>query len=108
MASDFSDEQLRRHYLDWCSTQVARRFLELSLDDVWLRSHLAASLPAPLDPSPEPFASLLTADRIPGYLDLVRRTTLMLAQEMELPSFEEWTERYLADPSAYQDDIMGG
>lgn len=108
MASELSDEELRRRYLDWCSTQVARRFLELSLDDVWLRSHVAAALPPEPQPSSfEPAPSSLTADRIPGYLDLVRKTTLMLAQEMDLPGFEAWRQKYESDPSAFSSDILG-
>ena len=107
MTSEFSDEELRRRYLDWCSTQVAKRFLELSLDDVWLRSHLAASLPpAPAETPPSPTSSLLAADRIPGYLDLVRKTTLLLAREMNLPDYEEWREAYLKDPGGFAHDIL--
>lgn len=105
-SSGQSDDELRRLYLDWCSTQVARRFLELSLDDVWLRSHLASSLPDASDSDSS--SSLLAVDRIPGYLDLVRRTTLLLAREMDLPQFAEWKESYLTDPRQYEDDILGG
>lgn len=108
MASELSDEELRRRYLDWCSTQVARRFLELSLDDVWLRSHVAAALPDDAPPgSFDPAASHLTAGRIPGYLELVRKTTLMLAQEMDLPAFDDWKQKYESDPSSFADDILG-
>lgn len=102
--SNSSEEDLRRLYLDWCSTQVAKRFLELSLDEVWLRSHLAASLP-PEQAAASP--SIPAIDRIPSYLDLVRRTALAIAQEMELPSFPDWRERYLEKPEAYAVDILG-
>lgn len=109
MTPDQTDEELRRLYLDWCSTQVARRFLELSLDDVWLRSDLAASIPQrppPEGPGGRPPA--FSAEQIPGYLDLVRRTALLLADEMNLPRFEEWKRSYLDDPQSYQEDILSG
>ena len=105
MATDISDDELRVRYLDWCSTQVAKRFLELSLDDVWLRSNKAASAPAPTKDSLQSFTPV---DRIPDYLDVVRRTTLQLAHEMDLPQFSEWRERYLLDPATYDADILGG
>lgn len=108
MTPDLPDEELRRRYLDWCSTQVARRFLELSLDDVWLRSNLAASLPSS-DQTPtasNPAAFALAAEIIPGYLDLVRRTTLLLAEEMGLPDFEKWSREYAENPEKFEDDIL--
>ena len=108
MASDASDDSLRLLYLDWCSTQVARRFLELTLDEVWLRSHFAASLPfASADAPSAERGSLLAVERIPGYLDLVRKTALILAQEMNLPSFPDWKSAYLEDPKSYHTEIMG-
>jgi hypothetical protein len=104
-----SDDELRVRYLDWCSSQVARRFLELSEDEVWMRSRIAASQSSSSpDLHPTAGTSLLALERIPGYLDLVRRTALVLAQEMELPTFEEWKPRYLADPAAYQREMLGG
>jgi hypothetical protein len=106
MASDPSDDSLRVLYLDWCSTQVAKRFLELSLDEVWQRSHLAASLPAvPQDSRPLDSGSLV--ERIPDYLDLVRKTALLLAQEMDLPAFPEWKKQYLSDPDTFDLEILG-
>lgn len=109
MSSELSEEDLRRRYLDWCSTQVARRFLELSHDEVWLRSHFAASLPTPprepLQVETTPPAAL---ERIPGYLDLVRKTALLLARELELPSFDTWKRSYLENPDEYGKDLLGG
>lgn len=103
MASELSAEDLRGLYLDWCSTQVARRFLELSGDEVWLRSHSAIS-PAADPPSPSPSQNAVS--RIPDYLDIVRKTALSLAEELDLPSFPEWREQYLADPARFRPDIL--
>lgn len=103
MASELSAEDLRGLYLDWCSTQVARRFLELSGDEVWLRSHSAVSQsPAPSSPSPSQSA----VSRIPDYLEIVRQTALSLAEDLSLPPFPEWRERYLADPAEFRPDIL--
>jgi hypothetical protein len=108
MASGSSDDNLRLLYLDWCSAQVARRFLELSLDEVWLRSHFAASLPSGSgDPRPIERGSVTAVERIPGYLELVRKTALILAQEMDLPSFPEWKTQYLKDPDTFNVEILG-
>ena len=108
MASDPERDDLRRLYLDWCSTRVAKRFLELSHDEVWLRSNLAISLAADSDESVESAAAaFLPLDRIPDYLELVRRTTLVLAREMNLPSFAEWQTAYAADPREFDSEILG-
>lgn len=109
MTPDLTDEELRRLYLDWCSTQVARRFLELSLDDVWFRSDLAANIPPRSSaPEGEGDAPAFSAEQIPGYLDLVRRTALLLADEMNLPQFADWKQRFLEDPDSYRRDILSG
>jgi hypothetical protein len=107
MASDLSEDDLRRRYLDWCSTRVAKRFIELSHDEVWLRSHFAATLAAgsggSLEPAPADFPPL---DRIPNYLEVVRSTTLLVAREMNLPPFSEWRTAYLADPRPFDTEIL--
>jgi hypothetical protein len=113
MASEQSEEDLRLRYLDWCSTQVAKRFLELSLDEVWVRSHDAATRFPSGEQIPSGEQSPATdpdgpagVDRIPTYLELVRKTALLLAQEMRLPPFAEWKEAYLEDPSTFEQDIL--
>ena len=103
MASEPTEDELRRLYLDWCSTQVARRFLELSGDEIWLLSNQAVSQPAEAD-SPPP--SLGALERIPDYLELVRKTALVLARELNLPGFSDWRERYLDDPAYFASDIL--
>jgi hypothetical protein len=109
MKSELTEESLKLRYLDWCSSRVAKRFLELSHDEVWLRSDFAASLPAfPADGATALQAEAPDAlDRIPGYLDLVRKTALLLAREMDLPSFSEWKEEYLANPETYDTEMLG-
>jgi hypothetical protein len=105
-----TEENLRLLYLDWCSTQVAKRFLELSHDEVWLRSHLASVRPEePAEPlAPQRDDPVGPVDRIPGYLDLVRKTALLLAEEMHLPTFVEWKDVYLRDPEGVGRELLGG
>lgn len=105
--SNPSETELELLYLDWCSTQVARRFLELSLDEVWLRSSLAEGVPAEPLQGLSPDLPPSVRDRIPGYLDLVRRTAVQLADEMQLPSYSEWKAIYAENPSAFQIERLG-
>ena len=108
MSSDLSEEDLRLRYLDWCSARVARRFLELSLDEVWLRSDHASSLPGDSRDTPSVSAESLAAlGRIPDYLELVRKTASLLADEMNLPDFSKWREEYLTDPATFDQDLLG-
>jgi hypothetical protein len=106
-AAAFSEEELRLLYLDWCSTRVAKRFLELSHDEVWLRSHIATTQEGGEGAPAEAGASELALERIPGYLELVRKTALVLARELELPSFAEWREEYRRDPAGFRPEILG-
>lgn len=95
---------LQYRYLDWCSAKVAERFQELSLDEIWERAHradpqLPSHPPTDLRRAPEP-------DH-PGYLELVRRLSVQLATELQLPSFAEWSEKYRRDPEAFDRELLG-
>lgn len=105
--SEASEQDLRLRYLDWCSVQIVRRFFELSPDEVWQRANQADAQPTGSgDPLlPDVPASALGAAP-PGFLSLVRKTTLVLAQELRLPSFEAWRDAYLADPKPFQQDLL--
>lgn len=92
MGSELPEDELRRRYLDWCSARVARRFLELTHEEVWLRSRMAESLRRPSDLPRNSADSPSSSEDVPDFLDLVRRTAVLLASEMNLPTFEEWKE----------------
>src|SRR5262245_17208560 len=102
-----TEGSLRLLYLDWCSTRVAKRFLELSVEEVWLKSSLADSLPptAPDTATSDPI-SLRALDRIPDYLELVRKTALVLAREMDLPAFAQWKQEYLSNPKLFEAELL--
>jgi hypothetical protein len=98
-----SEHELWLRYVDWSATQINRRLLELSLDELWARANSqgseseAVGVPADLLPSRDS----------PEYLQLVRRATLSIGHELALPAFVEWRDAYLASPSDYDRDLTG-
>ena len=103
--SGLSDADLRLRYLDWCATQIARRFLQLSPDEVWERANAPGAPPLPAEAYPtlaEPSSSPSSR-----FLQLGRRSTLEIARELRLPPFEEWRDSYLVRPEGYDADIVG-
>ena len=38
---------------------------------------------------------------------VMERATAVLAARTELPPFEEWAASYIADPSGYDEDLIG-
>jgi hypothetical protein len=85
-------------YVDWCSARVAGRFLELSAEQIWELAHRSGPRRAPVE--------RVAAPESP-YLELVRQVTLELFSELGLPSYQEWTVAYRADPAAYDGEILG-
>lgn len=99
-----ADADLRLRYLDWCATQIARRFLQLSPDEVWERANASPAPPV----APDSYPPAVDPTHPPSeFLHLVRRSTLQIASELKLPPFEAWRELYLADPRRYDADIVG-
>lgn len=120
---------LRAKYLDWCSARIAERFLELSPDEIYLLAERAtrgqpvqASPPSVLSPDsaapPEPdwlpaidvavtaVADVQTVDAV-SYRALIVRVTEVLADEMELPTFEEWAAAYSEAPEEFDSVMLG-
>lgn len=105
--SEESDEELRLRYLDWCSVKIVRRFFELTPDEVWQRAQQAdarSESPEDLPLAELPLSPLPGAEA--GFLNVVRKTALILAQELHLPAFEAWKASYLADPEPYRRDLL--
>ncbi len=82
-------------YLDWCSASVAHRFTQLSASEVWERAERMRE--ATSATHPERFS----------YFELVSMLTSDLYDELALPDFAEWVERYRADPAPYDREILG-
>jgi hypothetical protein len=98
-----SEHELWLRYVDWSATQINRRLLELSLDELWARANSEGL---------EPEAAAVPADLLPSrdsseYLQLVRRATLSIGRELGLPGFAEWRDAYLASPAEYDRDLTG-
>lgn len=87
---EHGQDSLWIRYVDWCSAQVARRFLDLSPDEIWTR---AAEHPTRPDQS--------------SILQLARALTVQLYEELELPAFESWLVSYQKNPESFDRDIVG-
>lgn len=93
---------LRAKYFDWCSAQLAERFLALSPDEIFTLTERAAAERAARegrssDGEPEPGT----------YRELVESLTEILSREVALPPFEEWLEDYERDPVPYDEAMLG-
>lgn len=125
------DPILRAKYLDWCSARIAERFLELSPDEIYQRAEqahsgsLSETPPAALLPF-DPATSQSTADwhaavdqvaatvidpmnpfDAGAFRALVARVTEVLADELQLPTFEEWSAAYSEAPEEFDRDMLG-
>jgi hypothetical protein len=90
--------ELWTRYVDWCSAQVAARFLELSSEQIWdlaNRTRTAHAGQGPFNGGSSP------------YLELVRQVTLELFAELGLPDYHEWLARYRANPAPYEAEMIG-
>ena len=84
---------LRAKYLDYCSAQVADILLLLSPDEMFLLGQDAAR------------EAGLSGDL--GYQEIVDLATGRVSRKLALPPFEVWLEDYQADPSRYEEYLMG-
>jgi hypothetical protein len=129
MGSHNEDTILRAKYLDWCSARIAERFLALSPDEIYQLAERATHGPADMA-SPLPLLSSLNFPNttepdwhaaidqaVTAVADddsesatfriLVARVTEVLADEMELPTFEEWSAAYTEAPEDFDGDMLG-
>jgi hypothetical protein len=104
--SESADHDLWLRYVDWSATRINRRLLDLSVDELW-------ALANDRSPTPSPDSTAVPADLLPSQsspielLQLVRKATLSIARELNLPPFAVWKEAYARDPDAYERDISG-
>ena len=92
MGSRSDEAVLRAKYLDWCSARIAERFLALSPDQIY---QLAERATHGQTESVGPLASLIA------------RVTAVLADEMELPTLEEWMVAYSEAPEEFDHEMLG-
>jgi hypothetical protein len=102
MPPSAEERVLRAKYVDWCSAQLADRFLALSPEEIYELSARAARRDVPSG-RPSSFAEV----DLQTYTSLVEQVTEVLWQQMALPAFEEWVELYRRDPGAVEDQLLG-
>lgn len=119
---------LRAKYLDWCSARIAERFLALTADEIY---QLAETHGQSIEGSPMPPLSSFYSQNIhdadwhdaiehavtavadadsegaASFRNLVVRVTGVLADQMELPTFEEWSAAYSEAPEEFDSDMLG-
>jgi hypothetical protein len=130
MAGNQERRVLRAKYLDWCSARIAERFVALSPDETYQLAERAsrgqasqAGPPASLSSSdshhnhpPDWQAAVehaVTAVADDGseesvsFRSLIARVTEVLADDLELPTFEEWSAAYSEAPEDFDHDMLG-
>jgi hypothetical protein len=127
-ADRFSESQLRIKYLDWCSAQVADRFLRLSPEEVFILAERATHAESAASGSTSsavgefsPAAFALWKQLAPdayadggdggssgaSYLGAVAQITELLAAQLGLPAFEDWVLAYREDPEPFERELVG-
>lgn len=124
------DAILRAKYLDWCSARIAERFLALSPDEIYQiaerATHGHADLARPqallstfssaTNSNPDWLAAIdqaVTAvaddgsDEAASFRAIIARVTEVLADEMELPTYGEWSAAYSEAPEEFDPDMLG-
>jgi hypothetical protein len=94
--------ELRARYYDWCSARIAERLVQLSPDEIWHRAAMlsdAGELFVWQDEQGQAFP--------PGNTFFSARVLAHLfAQELDLPTFEDWVDLYRADPGRFQREMI--
>ena len=121
---DRSERILRAKYLDWCSARVAESFLALTPDEIY---QLAEEATRGQPKSAEPIASLSSifgsaeadagvrtmidpftaTDEAEPFRALVAKVTVVLADRMGLPTYEQWSAAYQESPQDFDGDLLG-
>ena len=117
MSGNDSGEILRAKYLDWCSAKIAERFVALTPDEIYQLAERAtlgqakfarpqASLSS-FNPAPATAVADVDSDEANSFKSLVARVTEVLADQMELPTLEEWSAAYSEAPEDFDKDLVG-
>jgi hypothetical protein len=102
--SESSDIDLWLLYVDWSATQINKRLLALSLDELWALANDRRALD-PADTASVPADLLPSQSSSVDLLQLVRRATLSIARDLKLPSFAVWKQEYARDSHPFDADI---
>jgi len=111
---------LRAKYLDWCSARLADSFLVLAPDEIYELAERASHGHAvervvaggvsreSVTPLSTPHsATALPATDVESFRTLVALVTEVLAEKLNLPSFEVWAADYEREPAKYDHELLG-
>ena len=84
---------LRAKYYDYCSARVADVLLGMTPDQIFIAAEEAAK--------GRGISGELTYERMVGL------ATEHVSRNLNLPSFEDWSRRYTADPQAIDAELLG-
>jgi hypothetical protein len=130
VGSKSEEKILRAKYLDWCSARIAERFLALSPDEIYQLAERATDGQADSVSALPPLSSFnfqtssqpdwhaaidqavtVVADTdsevAASFRTVVAKVTEVLADEMELPTFEEWSAAYSEAPEEFEPEMLG-
>jgi hypothetical protein len=85
---------------------VADHFLALSPEDIYELAQRAVQAESGSAGRPLSASAVATQD-VASWRELVAQVTSVLADQLELPAFEEWMELYRADPTAVEARLIG-
>ena len=126
-AEELPESEMRFKYFDWCSAQVADRFLRLSPEEIFRLAERGGHEgvgPSELHDTAaaganSPAAFALWRQLVPGrgmdgaaggtanYQGIVSQLTELLAADLSLPSFDDWVLAYREDPEAFERELLG-
>lgn len=100
---------LRAKYLDWCSARIAERFLQLTPDEIYeLAQRASSGRTQSRDASSASSAATVSATSpVESFRQIVERVTGVLATDIDLPAFADWSAAYRENPARYDDELLG-
>lgn len=105
-----TERVLRAKYLDWCSSKIAERFLQLTPDEIYELAQKASHGRHPASRDAVVTSNAEPAGRAPppeSFRDIVERVTEVLASTIRLPTFAEWSDAYRREPARYDEELLG-
>lgn len=97
MTEPLSPDELQLRYFEWCSAQVAIRMATLAPEEIW---HYAYG-----EPLSEHLRNAPSGEGASSFQDALRRSIHRVAEDLDLPSFEEWAPLYMDDPTPFDHAI---
>jgi hypothetical protein len=92
---ELEDPVLQAKYFEYCSARVTEALLRLSADQIYVLAREAAN-----EVEGEEGAA-------PSFEGMVRLATIRLSRTLDLPTLAEFTEKYRANPEAFEDEFLG-